>query len=107
MLEQYGAEVKAAQSAKDAFQALEEWKPDLMISDIEMPGEDGYTLIQKIRESEPRQNRLPAIALTAHARAQDRTKALRAGYDAHVAKPVEVNELIIVIESLARTTGKL
>jgi PAS domain S-box-containing protein len=107
MLEQYGAEVKAAQSAKDAFQAIEEWGPDLMISDIEMPGEDGYALIQKVRAGEPRQGRLPAIALTAHARAQDRTKALRAGYDAHVAKPVEVNELVTVIESLARTTGKL
>jgi signal transduction histidine kinase len=107
MLEQCGAEVKAAQSAEEAFQALDEWKPGLMISDIEMPGEDGYSLIQKVRSGETRQVRLPAIALTAHARAEDRMRALRAGYDAHVAKPVEGNELVTVIESLARTTGKL
>jgi PAS domain S-box-containing protein len=107
MLEQCGAEVKAAGSAKEGMQEVEEWKPDLMISDIEMPEEDGYTLIQKIRSTEARASRLPAIALTAHARAEDRMRALRSGYDAHVAKPVEVNELVTVIESLARTTGKL
>jgi CheY-like chemotaxis protein len=78
-----------------------------MISDIEMPQEDGYSLIQKVRSAETRSGRLPAIALTAHARAEDRMRVLRSGYDAHVAKPVEINELVTVIESLARTTGKL
>jgi signal transduction histidine kinase len=107
MLEQCGAEVKATESAKEAFQGLGEWKPDLMISDIEMPGEDGYSLIQRVRSAETRPGRLPAIALTAHARAEDRMRTLRSGYDAHVAKPVEINELVTVIESLARTTGKL
>lgn len=107
MLEQCGAKVKAAESAKEAFHGLGEWKPDLMISDIEMPGEDGYSLIQRVRSAETRPGRLPAIALTAHARAEDRMRALRSGYDAHVAKPVEINELVTVIESLARTTGKL
>jgi signal transduction histidine kinase/CheY-like chemotaxis protein len=107
MLEQCGAEVNASKSAKEALHALKEWKPDLMISDIEMPGEDGYSLIQRVRSAETRPDRLPAIALTAHAKAEDRMRALRAGYDAHVAKPVEVNELVTVIESLARTTGKL
>jgi CheY-like chemotaxis protein len=107
MLEQCGAELKATESAKEALQEIEEWKPDLMISDIEMPGEDGYSLIQKVRSSETRPQRLPAIALTAHARAEDRMRALRAGYDAHVAKPVEATELVAVIESLARMAGKL
>lgn len=107
MLEQFGAEVKATSSAKEAFQELEDWKPDLMISDIEMPGEDGYSLIQRIRSAETRPGRVPAIALTAHARAEDRMRALRSGYDAHVAKPVEANELVTVIESLARTVGKI
>jgi CheY-like chemotaxis protein len=107
MLEQCGAVVKAAGSAKEGLQEVEEWKPDLMISDIEMPEEDGYSLIQKIRSTEARASRLPAIALTAHARAEDRMRALRSGYDAHVAKPVEVNELVTVIEGLARITGKL
>jgi signal transduction histidine kinase/ActR/RegA family two-component response regulator len=106
MLEQCGAEVRATQSAKDALKEIEEWKPDLMISDIEMPGEDGYSLIQKVRSFAQGQGRLPAIALTAHARVEDRLRALRAGYDAHLAKPVEMNELITVIESLARRTGK-
>jgi CheY-like chemotaxis protein len=89
------------------LQEVKDWKPDLLISDIEMPEEDGYTLIQKIRSTEARASRLPAIALTAHARAEDRMRALRSGFDAHVAKPVEVNELVTVIEGLARTTGKL
>jgi PAS domain S-box-containing protein len=107
MLEQCGAEINATQSAKEAFQEMEKWKPDVMISDIEMPEEDGYSLIQKVRSAETRPQRLPAIALTAHARAEDRMRALRAGYDAHVAKPVEANELVAVIESLARMAGKL
>ncbi len=107
MLEQCGAVVKAAGFAKEGLQEVKDWKPDLLISDIEMPEEDGYTLIQKIRSTEARASRLPAIALTAHARAEDRMRALRSGFDAHVAKPVEVNELVTVIEGLARTTGKL
>jgi PAS domain S-box-containing protein len=107
ILGQCGAQVKAAQSAEEALIEFQEWKPDLMISDIEMPGEDGYTLIQKVRSSEHRPQRLPAIALTAHARPEDRLRALRAGYDAHVAKPVEANELVAVIESLARMIGKM
>jgi signal transduction histidine kinase/ActR/RegA family two-component response regulator len=106
MLERCGAEVRAAQSVREALREIEEWKPDLMISDIEMPGEDGYYLIQRVRSFAQAQGRLPAIALTAHARVEDRLRALRAGFDAHVAKPVEMNELITVIESLARRTGK-
>jgi CheY-like chemotaxis protein len=105
MLEKCEAEVCVADSAAKALNMLDEWKPDLLISDIEMPGEDGYSLIRKVR-SRGKARRLPAIALTAHARAEDRVRALTAGFDAHVAKPVEATELVTVILSLARMTGK-
>ncbi|MFL6214915.1 MAG: PAS domain S-box protein [Blastocatellia bacterium] len=107
MLEQCEAEVCVAESAAKALSLLDEWKPDLLISDIEMPGEDGYSLIRKIRSrGKAGRQRLPAIALTAHARAEDRVRALTAGFDAHVAKPVEATELVTVILSLARLSGK-
>jgi PAS domain S-box-containing protein len=107
MLEHCDAEVCAADSVARALGLLEEWKPDLLISDIEMPGEDGYSLIRKIRSrSKAGDRRLPAIALTAHASAEDRVRALTAGFDAHVAKPVELTELVTVIVSLARFSGK-
>jgi CheY-like chemotaxis protein len=74
-----------------------------LISDIEMPGEDGYSLIRKIRKIESEQGGwMPAIALTAHARAEDRVRALAAGYQSHVAKPVEPAELVATISSLTR-----
>jgi PAS domain S-box-containing protein len=107
MLEKCDAKVCAADSAARALSLLDEWKPDLLISDIEMPGEDGYSLIRKIRSrGKGGRTRLPAIALTAHARAEDRVRALTAGFDAHVAKPVEVTELVTVIFSLARMSGR-
>jgi PAS domain S-box-containing protein len=107
MLEQCEAEVQTAESAAKALRLLDEWPPDLLISDIEMPREDGYSLIRKVRSrGRPQGQRLPAIALTAHARAEDRVRALTAGFDAHVAKPVEAAELVTVILSLARMSGK-
>jgi CheY-like chemotaxis protein len=108
MLEQCEAEVKAVESASQALAALEQWQPDLLVSDIEMPEEDGYSLIRKIRSMEARQGgRVPAVALTAHARTKDRMSALKAGFDAHVAKPFELEELITVIGSLARRSGRM
>jgi PAS domain S-box-containing protein len=107
MLRQCEAEVKAADSVARALTILAEWQPDLLISDIEIPREDGYSLIRSIRSrGRAHGPRLPAIALTAHARAEDRVRALTAGFDAHVAKPVEANELVTVILSLARMSGK-
>ena len=107
MLKKCEAEVKAADSAARALAILAEWRPDLLISDIEMPREDGYSLIRQVRSrGRTDGQRLPAIALTAHARAEDRVRALTAGFDAHVAKPVEANELLTVILSLARLSGK-
>jgi CheY-like chemotaxis protein len=103
-LKQCGAQIKSTTSAKEALAAIEDWKPDLLVSDIEMPHEDGYSLIGQLRASVGGHNRLPAIALTAHARTSDRLRALSAGFDAHVAKPVEFAELVAVIASVARRT---
>ncbi len=101
----YGATVETADSAEEALTAIEDKNPDLLVSDIGMPGEDGYTLIRKVRSlSNDQHKNIPAIALTAFTRAQDRVRALTSGYQNHVAKPVEPDELATVIASL---TGRL
>jgi hypothetical protein len=83
--------------------SLESWRPDVLLSDIGMPGEDGYELIRRVRELPPdRGGRTPAAALTAFARGEDRRRALRAGFQMHLAKPVEIQELAAVVASLAR-----
>jgi CheY-like chemotaxis protein len=106
-LEQCNAVVKAAGSAVEALELMERWLPDIMISDIGMPGEDGYELIAKVRALDPeRGGKLPAIALTAYARDDDRRHVLAAGFNTHVAKPVDPAELIIVIANLAKIAGK-
>ena len=108
ILTQYGAIVETAGSAGQAlavFERPEEWQPELLISDIEMPETDGYQLIRKLREIESqRGRRVPAIALTAYARAEDRLRSLAAGFQIHVTKPVEPVELLTIVASL---TGRL
>jgi signal transduction histidine kinase len=102
VLTQSGAEVTAVATVADALEKLQRSKPDLLVSDIEMPDEDGYALISKVRSLEKTGGgRLPAIALTAHARFSDRMRALSAGYQMHVPKPVEPAELLIVIANLS------
>jgi PAS domain S-box-containing protein len=102
-----GAEVTAVASVAEAIAAIQQMQPDIVVSDIGMPLEDGYSLIRRLRASEAeRGTRIPAIALTAHARMEDRLRALSAGYDAHVAKPVEPAELVTVIASIVRRTSK-
>jgi PAS domain S-box-containing protein len=98
-----GAEVIAVGSAAEALEAMAAAVPDLLISDIGMPEEDGYDLIRQVREL-PTENggKVPAIALTAYARVEDRMQALRAGYQMHVPKPVELAELVAVAASLIR-----
>jgi PAS domain S-box-containing protein len=103
-LEVCGAEVMAAASADEAISALTASSPpmDILISDIGMPDEDGYALLRRVRALEPENGGgIPAIALTAYARTQDRRAALLAGFQSHVAKPVEHAELIAVIANLA------
>jgi PAS domain S-box-containing protein len=107
ILRRCNADVITAASVADALGALERLEIDIVVSDIEMPGEDGYSFMRKVREREARQNvRIAAAALTAHAGVADRMRALSAGYDIHVPKPVEPAELVAVIASLASRIGK-
>ncbi len=101
VLSHAGADVEIADSAQAARQVLSRWKPDLMISDIGMPGEDGYALIRFVRALHPDDGgALPAIALTAYARGQDREAALKAGYQMHLAKPIAPADLIAAVVQL-------
>jgi CheY-like chemotaxis protein len=103
ILNQCGAHTRAVASAAEALESLRQWNPDLLLSDIEMPGEDGYSLIRKVRLLDVEQGgQVPAVALTAHARLEDRVRALSAGFQSHIAKPVNADELVAVIRSLAR-----
>ncbi|MEO5929993.1 MAG: ATP-binding protein, partial [Candidatus Kapaibacterium sp.] len=105
-LRQSGATVSAVSSVEKALMAIEHSMPDLLVSDIGMPDEDGYSLIRKVRGlSGVRWRDLPAVALTAYAGAEDRRRAIEAGYQRHVTKPVEPAELITVIASLINGRG--
>ena len=95
MLGDSGAKVQTASSAAAALEILQWYRPDVLVSDLAMPKEDGYSLISKIRSLETeREGRLPAVALTSHVRVEDRTRALSAGFNMFVPKPVEPTELI-------------
>jgi CheY-like chemotaxis protein len=97
-----GAFVRSARSAAEALQILTDWRPTVLVSDIEMPGEDGYSFIKKVRALEADRGRTtPAIALSAYGRMQDRVLALTAGYNMHVPKPVDPGELTTIIASVA------
>jgi CheY-like chemotaxis protein len=101
LLRAAGAEVRLAASAANGLEAMRSWRPDLLISDIGMPGEDGYALMKRVRALPPEDGRqTPALALTAHARAEDRMRALSVGYQMHAAKPIDPIELLIVSASL-------
>jgi hypothetical protein len=95
-----GATVTSFGSAEEALAALKTTKPSVLVCDIGMPKMDGYQLIRTLRAEEPRGERIPALALTAFARADDRKRSLLAGYQAHLAKPFDVGELILVIANL-------
>jgi CheY-like chemotaxis protein len=106
ILTSYEAEVKVCASAAEALQTLDEWRPDVLVSDIGMPGEDGYELMRKLRARElERGGFVPAIALTAYARAEDARRAIEAGYQTHIPKPVDPGELAAVVANLARLGG--
>lgn len=80
--------------------------PDVLITDIGMPGADGFELLKRVRELGPeRGGRVPAIALTAFARSEDRTRALRAGFLVHISKPVDPSELVATVASVAHRLG--
>jgi PAS domain S-box-containing protein len=105
-LTQHGAKITGVASAEAALEKLAGNNFDLLISDIGMPKTDGYELIRQIRRQEEGQGRkIPAVALTAYARVQDRMQAIIAGFSTHVAKPVEASELITVVASLVGRLG--
>jgi PAS domain S-box-containing protein len=107
LLERCGAEVRTARSAIEALEQLKTWSPNVLICDIGMPAIDGYELIRRIRSDETlRNSHIPAVALTALTRIEDRVKALSAGYQMHVAKPIEPVELVSMIASVATLGNK-
>ena len=97
-----GAQVRTCLSAGEARDALRAWRPDVLVSDIEMPGEDGYALIRWVRGLPAQEGgRTPAVAVTAYGRTEDRVLSLTAGYNMHVPKPVDPGEFTTIIASLA------
>jgi signal transduction histidine kinase/CheY-like chemotaxis protein len=102
LLQDCNASVVTAGSADEAVQIVFHDPPDVLVSDIGMPGEDGYKLIRRIRAMTGLNALIPAIALTAYARIEDRVKAIHAGFQLHLAKPVEPIELVAMVHSLAR-----
>ncbi len=100
------AEVTLAATAREALEALERAPFDVLVSDIVMPEEDGYSLIRRIRALDAeRGGRIPALALTAYARIEDRAEASAAGYQQHAAKPIEPAELAVAVATLAGRTA--
>jgi CheY-like chemotaxis protein len=102
ILEATGATVMTADTAHDALATLERAVPDVLLADLGMPGMTGFELIERVRGSDnPRLRAVPAAALTAYARSEDRTKALRRGFQLHLAKPVDPGELMAAMAALA------
>lgn len=103
ILEGYGTRIVTAASTCEALDAIAQFNPDVLISDIAMPSEDGYALIRKIRTLSPEQGGLiPAVALTACVVQEERSRALEAGFQVHLAKPLDPDKLITVVAHLAK-----
>jgi CheY-like chemotaxis protein len=106
VLTECSAHVLTASSAEQALALLERERPHVLVSDVGMPNVDGYELLRRVRAlGHARGGAIPAIALTAFARSEDRTRALRAGFLVHVSKPVEPSELVATVASVAGRTG--
>lgn len=107
ILTNYGAEIRTADSAQAALQTLDYWTPEVIVSDIGMPNEDGYSLIQQIKELEQKRGvKIPAIALTGYAGKQNQDLVLAAGFQTHFSKPVDLDGLIHTITNLATTADE-
>jgi signal transduction histidine kinase/ActR/RegA family two-component response regulator len=97
-----GAQVRTCVCANQALTTMDRWLPDILVSDVAMPGEDGYTLIRKVRARRMEEGgRVPAVALTAYGRSEDRAKALSSGFQVHVEKPVEPSQLVATVARVA------
>lgn len=106
ILEDAGAVVEAAESAAAGFAAMRSFRPNLLVSDISMPDEDGYSLIRRVRALAVIDGGdIPSIALTAHTRIEDRAKALRAGFTLHMGKPVRPVDLVSAVKTLANSAS--
>jgi hypothetical protein len=102
-----GAEVKTSATAREGFESLKEWRPDLLVSDIGLPGEDGYSLIRRVRNLQPEEGgTIPALALTGYVSPEEGEQALKAGFQVHLAKPAEPGKLISVVAGLAGRSSK-
>ena len=101
VLTRRGAEVETAPSAEAAFRKLREWQPAVLVTDVAMPDEDGYALLRRVRAGEGYLRNLPAVAVTAHARAEDRKEAMAAGFQAYVPKPIDHSRLVRTLRRLA------
>jgi CheY-like chemotaxis protein len=102
MLESWGVQVQATSTAASGLAALGQFKPDVVLCDLAMPGEDGFSFIRKVRALKPREGgKTPTVALTAFAAAEDAQRSLEAGFDAHLAKPVDAGNLSRLIAKLA------
>jgi CheY-like chemotaxis protein len=102
LLESLGAQVHSAESASDGLVALAGYHPDIVLCDLSMPGEDGFSVIRKVRALEPNQGgKVPVVALTAYADREHVQQCLDAGFDAHLAKPMDVADLARLIVALA------
>jgi hypothetical protein len=105
VIEESGAEVIAAASVQEALQVLEQLQPDVLVSDIAMPFEDGYTLIRRVRDLETQGGEiLPAVALTAYVREEDCEQAITSGFQRHMSKPVDTTQLVTAVAELAGRT---
>lgn len=107
VLKQCGAEVRGSESAAEAFVVFKEWSPDLLVTDIGLPEEDGFSLLKRVRESNQQSGQIPAVALTAYATPEDRDRVLSAGFQMHIAKPVEPEELLTIIANVAGRSNKV
>jgi CheY-like chemotaxis protein len=101
VMEGSGANVIAVSSVQEALKVLDQTQPDILVSDIAMPQEDGYMLIRQVRERETRQGGcLPALALTAYVREEDCQQALKSGFQKHLSKPVDTTDLVMTVANL-------
>jgi CheY-like chemotaxis protein len=106
VLSHWGAETQASASVAEALKTVKDWEPDILLTDINMPGEDGYALISQLRTTKPGAN-IPVIALTAMARPEDGKRALSAGFQLHLAKPIDIDELAGAIMRLTEKSNLL
>jgi CheY-like chemotaxis protein len=105
-LESAGAQVQTASNGHAALQLADAYTPDLLVTDLGLPGMDGYELLRAFR-TRPGANKCPAVAVSAYARLEDRTRALAAGFQAHVAKPIDPAALVAILRSAVsgKTSG--